>query len=81
MLAGDLYIADGPQLAADSLRARRLLDRYNGAPADAGEERRRLLEQLLSTFGPGSELRPPLLRPAATYLVAGAEFEPATFGL
>jgi maltose O-acetyltransferase len=29
MLAGDLYMADDPELAAESLRARRLLNHYN----------------------------------------------------
>ena len=34
MLAGDLYIADDPELARDSLRAMRLMAKFNqGAPA------------------------------------------------
>ena len=60
MLAGDPYIADDPELAADSLRARRLLDQFNRSAADAEEERRRILEQLLGALGPGTEIRPPL---------------------
>ncbi|MDQ4071076.1 MAG: sugar O-acetyltransferase [Actinomycetota bacterium] len=60
MLAGDLYIADDPELAADSLRARVLLDRFNRSPADAADERRRVLDELLGGFGAGSEIRPPL---------------------
>jgi maltose O-acetyltransferase len=59
MLAGDLYIADDPELAAESLRARQILDRYNTMPAEAADERRRILEQLLGAFGEGSEIRPP----------------------
>lgn len=59
MLAGELYQADDPELAAESLRARRLLDGFNRAPADADEERARILAQLLGAFGPGSEIRPP----------------------
>lgn len=59
MLAGDLYIADDPELAADSLRARRLQDRFNRTAADADDERRRILEELLGAFGSGSEIRPP----------------------
>jgi len=59
MLAGDLYVADDPELAAESLRARRLLDQFNRTPADASAERRLILEQLLGAFGPESEIRPP----------------------
>lgn len=59
MLAGDLYIADDHELAAASLRARRLMDAFNRAPADAAEERRTVLDQLLGGFGAGSEIRPP----------------------
>ena len=59
MLAGDLYIADDLELAADDLRARRLQDAFNRSPADAADERRRILEELLGEFGPDSEIRPP----------------------
>ena len=59
MLAGDLYLADDPQLAAESLRARRLLDRYNRSAADAGDERRLILDELLGAVGAGTEIRPP----------------------
>ncbi len=59
MLAGDLYIADDPELAADSLRARRLQDVFNSTPADAAHQRRTILEELLGAFGPESEIRPP----------------------
>jgi maltose O-acetyltransferase len=60
MLAGDLYIADDPQLAADNLRAMRLMERFNLSPAEAPEERQRLLQQLLGTLGDGAVVRPPL---------------------
>jgi maltose O-acetyltransferase len=59
MLDGDLYIADDPELAADSLRARRLQDRFNRTDAGADDERRTILEELLGAFGPHSEIRPP----------------------
>lgn len=59
MLAGDLYLADDPELAAASMSARRLLDVFNRAPADAAEQRRAALRQLLGSFGAGSEIRPP----------------------
>jgi maltose O-acetyltransferase len=58
MLAGDLYIADD-ELAADALRARRLQDRFNRTLADAADERRRILQDLLGELGPDTVIRPP----------------------
>jgi maltose O-acetyltransferase len=59
MLAGDMYIADDPELAAEAQRARGLLDEFNRSAADAVDERHRILRQLLAGFGADSELRPP----------------------
>jgi maltose O-acetyltransferase len=60
MLAGELYIAEDPQLAADSLRALTLTRAYNASdPADAGA-RLALLRELLGSVGEGTEIRPPL---------------------
>ncbi|QIN80578.1 sugar O-acetyltransferase [Rubrobacter marinus] len=60
MLAGDLYVADDPELARDNLRAMALMERFNESPAGDPDLRRRLLEDLLGAFGEGSEIRPPL---------------------
>jgi maltose O-acetyltransferase len=60
MLAGDPYVADDPELAADSLRARRLSGQFNATPADARQERRRILSELLGAIGEGTVIRPPL---------------------
>ncbi len=60
MLAGDLYIADDPELARDSLRAMSLTEKFNASPAEEPEERRRILDELLGAFGEESEIRPPL---------------------
>jgi maltose O-acetyltransferase len=59
MLAGELYLSSGPEIAADHLRARRLMDRLNGTGADDTDERVRILAELLGGFGPDSEVRPP----------------------
>jgi maltose O-acetyltransferase len=60
MLAGDLYIADDPQLAAESLRALTLTRRFNDSdPADP-QARRAVLRELLGSLGEGTEIRPPL---------------------
>jgi maltose O-acetyltransferase len=60
MLAGDLYIADDPELATAHRRAMRLMEEFNRTPADEAASRRRLLEELLGGFGAGSDIRPPL---------------------
>ncbi len=72
MLAGDLYIADDPELVAGSLRARRLLDRFNRTVADAADERRRILQELLGEVGPGSEIRPPFYCDYGYHVSVGA---------
>jgi maltose O-acetyltransferase len=60
MLAGDLYIADDQELAAQSLRAMTLTRAFNASdPADP-EARRALLVELLGSLGEGTEVRPPL---------------------
>jgi maltose O-acetyltransferase len=58
MLAGELYIADDPQLAEDYQRAMRVMEEFNRAPASG--DRRELLEELLGAIGEGTEIRPPL---------------------
>jgi maltose O-acetyltransferase len=60
MLAGDLYLADDPQLAEDHRRAMRLMEEFNRSAAGDPQERRRILAELLGTFGEGSVIRPPL---------------------
>jgi maltose O-acetyltransferase len=59
MLAGDPYVADDSQIAADSTRAQQLTHRYNTMDPSDGSVRRAVLEELLGAFGPGSELRAP----------------------
>ncbi|MGM0385716.1 MAG: sugar O-acetyltransferase [Actinomycetota bacterium] len=60
MLAGDLYIADDPELAEASNRALDLMDAYNATSVRQGPLRRQLLVELLGSIGEGSEIRPPL---------------------
>ena len=80
MLDGDLYIADDPELATDSMRASRLQDRFNATPADAADERRRILEELLGGFGAESEIRPPFYCDYGYQIRIGARVF-ANFGL
>jgi maltose O-acetyltransferase len=60
MLAGDLYVADDPELAAASVRAARLTAAFNASDPGDREGRIALLRELFGSLGEGSEIRPPL---------------------
>jgi len=59
MLAGDLYLASEPRLAAENARAIRLSERYNRLSVDDADERRRVLEELLGFVGAEVVIRAP----------------------
>jgi len=59
MLAGDLYIADDPELYDEHQRAMELMEAFNNSPASDGAARRGILRQLLGSMGDGTEIRPP----------------------
>ncbi len=80
MLAGDLYIADDPELARDYQRAMALMERFNASPASDPDMRQRILDDLLGSFGEGSEIRPPLYVDYGYQLHVGARTF-ANFGL
>ncbi|MFD9985060.1 sugar O-acetyltransferase [Streptomyces massasporeus] len=60
MLAGDLYIADDPEIARRQQRAMRLAARYLAAYTEDAESARPLLSELLGAVGEGVDLRPPV---------------------
>ncbi|MEU7471783.1 sugar O-acetyltransferase [Streptomyces sp. NPDC044984] len=60
MLAGDLYIADDPEIARRLQRAMRLAARYQAAYPENPAEARPILTELLASVGEGVEVRPPL---------------------
>ncbi len=72
MIAGDLYLADDPELAEQLLRAAELMEAYNSAPARDRRERRRLLTELLGHVGEGTEIRPPLRVDYGAHIRIGA---------
>ena len=80
MLAGDLYIADDPELGEQSSRALDLIQVYNATSVRAVEERRRLLRELLGSIGEGTEIRPPLYVDYGSHISIGARCF-ANFGL
>ena len=71
MLAGDLYIADDPELAADSARALELADRYNRIWAQDRVGAASILGELLGGLGAGTEIRPPLYVDYGKHLMIG----------
>jgi maltose O-acetyltransferase len=60
MLAGDLYIADDPEIARRQQRAVRLAARYQAAYAEDPEAARPVLAELLGSLGEEAHVRPPL---------------------
>ena len=80
MLAGDLYIADDPDLGEASTRALDLADAYNATTVRQGPLRRRLLQELLGAVGEGTEIRPPFFVDYGTNIRIGARCF-ANFGL
>ena len=59
ILAGELYLAADPELAAESKRARRLLRMYNGTTEEEQELRSQLLKELFASVGSSIEIVPP----------------------
>jgi len=59
MLAGELYVAEDPELARDSLRAMTLTEQLNSTPAGDAQKRLSILKELLGAIGPGTEIRSP----------------------
>jgi len=80
MLAGDLYIADDPEIGEQSAAALDLMAAYNATSVRQGPLRRQLLERLLGAVGEGTEIRPPLYVDYGTHIRIGARCF-ANFGL
>jgi maltose O-acetyltransferase len=59
MLAGELYVATGEELAEDARRVAIWMDRYNASLARTQEEYPALLREMLAAVGEGSYIRPP----------------------
>jgi maltose O-acetyltransferase len=72
MLAGDLYIADDPELEREALRAAELMKAFNdSSPADEAGQRR-ILTDLLGSLGEGAAIRPPFYCDYGSYIHVGA---------
>jgi maltose O-acetyltransferase len=72
MVAGELYLADDPELEAMAVRSAELQARYNGLPPAASDERWRVLSELLGEVGEGTVIRPPFSCDYGSFIRIGA---------
>ncbi|MEW2416537.1 sugar O-acetyltransferase [Streptomyces sp. NPDC046866] len=72
MLAGDWYLPDDPELAAETLRRTELCARYNAPGPLTPGERDAILRQLLGSVGEGVRIRPPFHCDFGRYVHIGA---------
>ncbi|MGY1583021.1 sugar O-acetyltransferase [Streptomyces sp. MN13] len=72
MLAGDLYIADDPEIARRQQHAMRLAARYQAAYNEDAVAARPLLAELLGAVGADVEVRPPLYVDYGSNITIGA---------
>ncbi|MGW7466545.1 sugar O-acetyltransferase [Streptomyces xantholiticus] len=71
MLAGDLYIADDPDLAREAQRAVRLAAEYLAAYAQDSGAAQAVVAELIGSLGAGAHIKPPLFVDYGTYITIG----------
>lgn len=81
MLAEELYLASDPELAAESLRAARLLQCYNQTPPDDRDQRTEILRQLLGEVGEAPQIVPPFHCDYGSHIRLGDRFYMNTGGV
>jgi maltose O-acetyltransferase len=59
MLAGELYLANDPELAVANLRAAQLLQRYNQTLVTERDQRTQILQELFGQVGESPVITPP----------------------
>ncbi|MDT3727062.1 sugar O-acetyltransferase [Streptomyces sp. DSM 41972] len=72
MLAGDLYIADDPEIGRRQQRAMRLAARYQATYLDERDQAKEVLAELLGSVGEDVEIRPPLYVDYGSNITVGA---------
>ncbi len=72
MLAGDLYIADDPEIGRRLERATRLAARYQATYLDERDQAKAVLAELLGSVGEDVEIRPPLYVDYGSNITVGA---------
>ncbi|MGQ4723140.1 maltose acetyltransferase domain-containing protein [Streptomyces tunisiensis] len=72
MLAGDLYIADDPEIGRRLDRAMRLAARYQATYVEERDQAKAVLAELLGSVGEDVEIRPPLFVDYGSNIAVGA---------
>ncbi|MFD5378330.1 sugar O-acetyltransferase [Streptomyces griseoincarnatus] len=72
MLAGDLYIADDPEIGRRQQRAMRLAARYQATFVEERDQAKAVLAELLGSVGEDVEIRPPLFVDYGSNITVGA---------
>jgi maltose O-acetyltransferase len=72
MLAGDLYISDDPESAADAERAVRLQSQYLAAYADDWRAAQPIVSELIGQLAEDAHIKPPLYVDYGRYISIGA---------
>ncbi|MGM7445751.1 sugar O-acetyltransferase [Streptomyces tunisiensis] len=72
MLAGDLYIADDPEIGRRLDRAMRLAARYQATYVEERDQAKAVLAELLGSVGEDVEIRPPLFVDYGSNITVGA---------
>ncbi|MGQ5226065.1 sugar O-acetyltransferase [Streptomyces sp. yara] len=72
MLAGDLYVADDPEIGRRLERAMRLAARYQATFVDERDQAKAVLAELLGSVGEDVEIRPPLYVDYGSNITVGA---------
>ncbi|NJP09636.1 MAG: sugar O-acetyltransferase [Leptolyngbyaceae cyanobacterium RU_5_1] len=74
MLAGELYLANDPELATESKRARRLLRQFNQTTEEESKQRRQVLQELFGSLGTNSWIEPPFHCDYGNHICVGDRF-------
>ena len=70
-LAGELYLASDPELAAERKRARRLTRLYNQTTEEEEDKRLEILQELFGRIGPHVQIEPPFYCDYGHNIIAG----------
>ncbi|MCG6137873.1 MAG: sugar O-acetyltransferase [Nostoc sp. LLA-1] len=71
MLAGELYLADAPELVAQSKQASRLLRIYNATTEEQKPQRQQILQELFGQVGQKLTIVPPFHCDYGSHIYAG----------
>ncbi len=72
MLAGDLYIADDPDISPEARRAFELQTRFGEAYRIDGDAAQDVLRELFAGFGDGAHVKPPIFVDYGSHITIGA---------